>query len=81
MLGWQQQQQGTNNGAAPAPAVAAAGSDGGGKVSRVCEALRSAVLRLPGRFVPLGHLKTVAMSYARYVIYGHRSSSGFTVGT
>lgn len=63
MLGWQQQQQSQP----PAAAAAGCGDSGGdgGKVSGVCAALRAAVLRLPGRFVPLGHLKTVVMSYAR----------------
>jgi elongator complex protein 1 len=65
MLGWQQQQQQSQP---PAAAAVADGGDAGGdsgKVSGVCAALRAAVLRLPGRFVPLGHLKTVVMSYAR----------------
>lgn len=67
MLGWpqQQQQQGQTTGAA----AGAAESEGAGKVSRVCEAIRQAVLQLPGRFVPLGHLKTVVMSYARYAMH------------
>ena len=71
MLGWQQQTQQH----APAAAAAGVGGDasglsGGSKVCRVCGAVRLAVLRLPGRFVPLGHLKTVVMSYARWV--GHQ---------
>lgn len=74
MLGWQERTQlnkAAASGAASTGGQAAAGAAAGGaggdgkKVSLVCEAVRAAVLRLPGRFVPLGHLKTVVMSYAR----------------
>lgn len=80
ILGWgpqQQQQQQTQQasagaGGVPGPAAGASGEGdsggggSGGKVSAVCEVIRGAVLHLPGRFVPLGHLKTVVMSYARW---------------
>ncbi|KAF6250794.1 IKI3 family-domain-containing protein [Scenedesmus sp. NREL 46B-D3] len=42
----------------------AAAVDGSNKVSAVCAALRQAVLQLPRRYLQ-GHLKTVAISYAR----------------
>lgn len=73
MLGWQERTQ-LNNAAASSAAItggqtaaaaAGGGVSGGNKVFFVCEAVRAAVLRVPGRFVPLGHLKTVVMSYAR----------------
>lgn len=56
----------TGSGAA-ADAGQAAGSGGSSssnKVSAVCEAIRAAVLKLPGRYLK-GHLKTVVMSYAK----------------
>lgn len=53
-----------------APAAAAAGGDSSSssssssKVSAVCDAIRSAVMKIPGRYMK-GHLKTVVMSYAK----------------
>lgn len=86
MLGWgpqqqQQQQVSAGAGGVPGPAAGAAGEGNcgggsGGKVSAVCEAIRGAVLHLPGRFVPLGHLKTVVMSYARWDRRGGRQEGG-----
>ncbi|WIA32299.1 hypothetical protein OEZ86_003144 [Tetradesmus obliquus] len=76
MLGWQQQQQQQQPAAAAAGLAslaasqaadtdsAAAAVDASNKVSAVCAAVRQAVLQLPGRYLQ-GHLKTVAISYAK----------------
>lgn len=53
-----------NNGAVAAAAAGATASSSSNKVSVVCEAVRAAVLKLPGRYLK-GHLKTIVMSYAK----------------